>query len=676
MQQSGLVAKAAASAERAPDLVSHGTLPQRGPVIGNQARLRMLDRRARAPLVLQRKLEVGAVDDPLEREADAVADRVMRAADAEIAVAPAPPKVSRKCAACDEEGKAQRTPGAAPILSRKCDACEEDEKARRASADSATNWDGQTAPESVHGALAAPGAPLERAARAFFEPRFGRDLADVRVHADARAAQSAREVGARAYTVGTDIVFARGAYAPATEGGRRLIAHELAHVMQQGDAKPAVQRKCSHDGTLTNCANPLLPLSGRLAGQIAHRQINGWSAIPPHSIPRATKKFMGKPSTPATNIGFADLWQNLTSVNIGEIKSTLTGSAVAGAEARHYVTRHDESTARGPAAPDDLSYLADVGPVSKTGALLDLSKMTGAGIAIGSFIGDPGKTLNVEADNLGAVVYWCTGTGTLNPAWLVALKAALDALKEKLKQLKQMMEDAIDAIVQGGKAAAKWVTDLIDKIADWGQQHRTLALLALIVILLVAIILLIISILAEPESAGTSTVPLLASLAALVRSATAILALIRLALPNLAEAVQGVAAALMPAATAQGPAAAAQAGGGHDAAATDYDPVDDTPPAAPGASPAAAPAAPGAAPGAPAAAPANPGDALIAALKPLADPQAVANAAIAAFTGGVDQQAALAAVKDGTQALRGAGDDANASDIEKRMADAGLSQPS
>ena len=70
--------------------------------------------------------------------------------------------------------------------------------------------------------------------RTFFEPRFERDFSQVRVHADAHAAESAQAVQALAYTVGSDIVFGAGQYAPATTAGQRLLAHELTHVVQQG----------------------------------------------------------------------------------------------------------------------------------------------------------------------------------------------------------------------------------------------------------------------------------------------------------------------------------------------------------------------------------------------------------------------------------------------------------
>jgi hypothetical protein len=91
----------------------------------------------------------------------------------------------------------------------------------------------EAVPESVHETLLSPGQPLDETSRAYFEPRFGHDFSDVRVHTGEPAAQSAREVHARAYTVGDDIVFAGGRFEPATQDGRRLIAHELAHVVQQ-----------------------------------------------------------------------------------------------------------------------------------------------------------------------------------------------------------------------------------------------------------------------------------------------------------------------------------------------------------------------------------------------------------------------------------------------------------
>jgi len=88
-------------------------------------------------------------------------------------------------------------------------------------------------PPVVRQALRSPGRPLENATRAFMEPRFGHDFSHVRVHTDATAAASARAVQALAYTVGRDVVFGEGQYRPGSDAGRRLIAHELAHTLQQ-----------------------------------------------------------------------------------------------------------------------------------------------------------------------------------------------------------------------------------------------------------------------------------------------------------------------------------------------------------------------------------------------------------------------------------------------------------
>jgi Domain of unknown function (DUF4157) len=88
-------------------------------------------------------------------------------------------------------------------------------------------------PPIVHDVLRAPGRPLDAATRTFMEPRFGHDFSKVRVHTDERAAESARAVNALAYTVGNDVVFGRGHYLPGTSSGQKLLAHELAHVVQQ-----------------------------------------------------------------------------------------------------------------------------------------------------------------------------------------------------------------------------------------------------------------------------------------------------------------------------------------------------------------------------------------------------------------------------------------------------------
>jgi len=188
--------------------------------ISNQAMLRLASQRRLHP-----KLAIGQVDDPLEHEADRIADRVMRMPDPDLSIAVAPPQLSRKCAACEESDELRRK----PVVGR---------------GDTVSG----EAPGIVHEALQAPGQPLDAAARAYFELRFGRDFSEVRVHADAKAAEAAMAVNALAYTVGTDVVFAAGRYSPGSGEGRRLLAHELSHVAQQAQVQvPRVQRQVAPD---------------------------------------------------------------------------------------------------------------------------------------------------------------------------------------------------------------------------------------------------------------------------------------------------------------------------------------------------------------------------------------------------------------------------------------------
>jgi hypothetical protein len=107
-------------------------------------------------------------------------------------------------------------------------------------------------PRLVHDVLGFPGQPLDAATRAFMEPRFGHDFSQVRVHADAKAAESARAVHARAYAVGPDVIFAAGQYVPATQSGRQLLAHELAHTVQQSRGGSGVGAEQQADAAAAN----------------------------------------------------------------------------------------------------------------------------------------------------------------------------------------------------------------------------------------------------------------------------------------------------------------------------------------------------------------------------------------------------------------------------------------
>jgi Domain of unknown function (DUF4157) len=104
-------------------------------------------------------------------------------------------------------------------------------------------------PPIVHEALSSSCQPLDSTTREFFEPRFNRDFSQVRVHVSPPAAESAEAIGAAAYTVGQDIVFGVGRFNPQSHEGRRLIAHELTHTVQQGRGghTPPLDRDAPHE---------------------------------------------------------------------------------------------------------------------------------------------------------------------------------------------------------------------------------------------------------------------------------------------------------------------------------------------------------------------------------------------------------------------------------------------
>ena len=161
---------------------------------------------------IQPKLMVNTPGDIYEQEADRVADQVMRMPE---------PQLQRACA-CG---------GACP----RCQTEQPEHRHERLQTLRIGSSElGKTAvPPNVDEALRSAGQPLDPSARAFMQSRFGHDFSQVRVRADARAGDSARALGARAYTVGQNIVFAPEEYAPGTAEGRRLLAHELTHVVQQ-----------------------------------------------------------------------------------------------------------------------------------------------------------------------------------------------------------------------------------------------------------------------------------------------------------------------------------------------------------------------------------------------------------------------------------------------------------
>jgi hypothetical protein len=164
-----------------------------------------------APVPIQRKPVISSPNDPFEHEADEIAEKVIQMRE----IAPIDSfsaTIQRQCKTCeDEESKSIQTK-LTPLA---------------------------TASTAMHTEMAVRatergGEPLPEAVRSYFEPRFGYDFSHIRVHTNGEAANAAYALQARAYTIGRDIVFGSGEYAPTTQKGRRLLAHELVHTVQQG----------------------------------------------------------------------------------------------------------------------------------------------------------------------------------------------------------------------------------------------------------------------------------------------------------------------------------------------------------------------------------------------------------------------------------------------------------
>jgi hypothetical protein len=225
-------------------------------------------------------LRISEPDDAFEKEADRVSDEIMAGGRPAL-----PWSISRM--------------SVDPPLHRQCDCggsgeCEECKAEKKLQRKPSRPTEAGEAPPIVHEVLRSPGTAIDRAECSFFEARFGVDFARVRVHTDAKAAESVRRVNALAYAVGPHIAFASGRYSPRTTEGRRLIAHELTHTIQQrpdlfqarrGAADDTTKFATGHAGSTAPGKKPLItqvdPV-GRLARQGPN---TGQSAGQPTPVP-------------------------------------------------------------------------------------------------------------------------------------------------------------------------------------------------------------------------------------------------------------------------------------------------------------------------------------------------------------------------------------------------------
>jgi hypothetical protein len=206
---------------------------------------------------LQTKLKVSTPGDQYEQEADRVAEQVMRMA--------APPVHS-------DTSQVRQSSGLS--VQRKCARCEDDEnllQRKESHADAGSHASAsQDVPQVMRDVLGSAGQPLDAATRDFMESRFEYDFGNVRVHSGAQAQAAARSVDALAFTVGRDVVFGAAQYSPHTTEGKRLLAHELTHVVQQGATGSKLHRKPRANLSMQNPESGHTQIARRAQPGIGH----------------------------------------------------------------------------------------------------------------------------------------------------------------------------------------------------------------------------------------------------------------------------------------------------------------------------------------------------------------------------------------------------------------------
>lgn len=192
---------------------------------------------------IQTKLKINSPNDKYEQEADKVAEQVMRMPE---------PNIQRKCTSCgkEEEETIQRKPlvsQISPLVQRTCADCEEEALQTKSKGNSG-RMASSTLTQQIQSSRG-NGQAIDSNTQTFMATRFGHDFSGVRIHSGTQAAQMNKEINARAFTIGKDIYFNRNEYQPSSSTGKRLLAHELTHVVQQGEGNTnsAIQRSVSEN---------------------------------------------------------------------------------------------------------------------------------------------------------------------------------------------------------------------------------------------------------------------------------------------------------------------------------------------------------------------------------------------------------------------------------------------
>jgi len=357
-----------------------------------------LDKEPLNTLPIRRKLTIGSTDDPLEHEADAVADKIMRMPEHNF--------IQRKCTNCDEEEKVLMKPLSSFIQKMGSDT-------------------GTKANDNVTGKINSTrgsGSGLDSSTKSFMESRFGTDFSGVKIHTGDYAVQLSQELNAQAFTVGNDVYFNSGKYDPDSNSGKHLLAHELTHTIQQNlTVQPKMLQRavyvCDEYRTVSiTTYNPgpgiNLSLSGHAISISANLEVygNGATLARANQIKATIERIW--------NASFSDGYSVTTTVNIqvrgasedsGRTQiNIILGGGMDVTSPRYWI-----------AGSNYISYYTDSDinwvPAHEFGHLLGLDDRYSEGFF----------------SKLGGLLFNSTRTNTVNPGWEGNLMAVSGGVLEK-----------------------------------------------------------------------------------------------------------------------------------------------------------------------------------------------------------------------------------------------------
>ena len=336
--------------------------------------------------------------DASEIEADQIAERILRMPVNQAVKAKHPSAESHKGGTGEEE---------APKVQQR--------KARVVAAEAIPPRDQNRASGSIatiENPLNSGGSPLGPEIRRFFEPRFGLDLGHVRIHTGSNASQSARQLEAKAYAFGSEIVFDRGEYQPESDEGRRLLAHELAHVVQSGKsgAQYAQQIHRQARGAAGGCGICMNDPGGRQAGIMAHAQIqmafaaNNPDLVAEYAIP-VVEPGTPPPFVPEIDLSYVTRTQGQRIMHIGEIKP-LDDAGVQAGIARKKLQDYARELRANPNLHLDEVFRMQDAPPAKPIRFFNPSNPPGC----------PAQMIHVQKTEPGIYQYYC------EPPWSTLVK--------------------------------------------------------------------------------------------------------------------------------------------------------------------------------------------------------------------------------------------------------------